>query len=112
MSVHAQNSIEVNSEKVNSMLQKSNRWVILDVRTAEEFNQGHIKGARNIDIRQPESFGIIDKLNHDSNYIVHCRTNHRSKIAVDYMTKNRFKNVYQMMDGMNGWIQNNLPTEK
>lgn len=109
---NAQAIIETNSKEVNAMLQKSGKWIVLDVRTAEEFAQGHIKGAINIDIRQPEALKEIDSLDHQLPYIVHCRTNHRSKMAADYMIKQGFKNVYQMMDGMNGWIQNELPLEK
>ncbi len=103
---------EVNSKEVSSMLKKDNKWVVLDVRTVDEFNAGHIKGAVNIDIRQPDALGKIDKLDHNAKYIVHCRTNHRSKIAVDHMSQSGFKTVYQMMDGMNGWTENKLPTEK
>jgi len=112
MVINAKSVTETNSKSVSAMLQKSHKWVVLDVRTAEEFNQGHIKGAINIDIRQPNALENIDKLDHNAKYIVHCRTNHRSKIAVDHMRQNGFKTVYQMMDGMDGWIQNKLPTEK
>lgn len=110
--VMAQTKVEVNSKQVNSMLQKDKKWIVLDVRTAEEFNSGHIKGALNIDIRQPDAFSKIDKLNKNAKYIVHCRTNHRSGMAVEHMLQSGFKNVYQMMDGWSGWSSNNLPTQK
>lgn len=100
---------EVNSKEVASMIKKDNKWVVLDVRTADEFNARHIKGAINIDIRQPDALRKIDKLDRNARYIVHCRTNHRSKIAVDHMVQSGFKTVYQMMDGMNGWDENKLP---
>ncbi len=104
--------MEVNSKEVSTMLQKDKKLVVLDVRTADEFNEGHIKGAINIDIRQPDAFSKIDKLDHNAKYIVHCRTNHRSKIAVDHMVQSGFKTVYQMMDGSIGWFQNGLPVVK
>jgi rhodanese-related sulfurtransferase len=108
----AQKKIEVNSKEVNAMLQKDKKLVVLDVRTLEEFMDGHIKGAINIDIRQPDAFGKIDKLDRNGKYIVHCRTNHRSKTAVDHMLQSGFKSVYQMMDGITGWNENNLPITK
>lgn len=111
-SLEAQRKIEVSSQDVNSMLKKSKDFIILDVRTADEFNAGHIKGAINIDVRQADAFSKIDKLNHTAKYIVHCRTNHRSGIAVDYMTQKGFKTVYQMMDGFPGWAANNYPFVK
>jgi rhodanese-related sulfurtransferase len=94
------------------MVQKDKKLIIIDVRTVEEFNSGHIKGAINIDIRQPNALSKIDKLDHNAKYIVHCRTNRRSKNVVDYMVQQKFIAVYQMVDGMNGWVQNNLPLVK
>jgi phage shock protein E len=94
------------------MLQKDKKMIILDVRTADEFKEGHLKGAINIDIRQPEAFSKIDKLDHNAKYLVHCRTNHRSKTAVDHMIQSGFKTVYQMMDGYTGWVANNLEVQK
>ena len=110
--VQAQKKIEVNSKQASTLLQKDKKLVVLDVRTPEEFNEGHIKGAVNIDIRQPDAFSKIDKLNRKATYIVHCRTNHRSGIAVDHMMQSGFKNVYQMMDGFPGWEGNKLPVQK
>ena len=110
--ITAQTKIEVNSKQVNSMLQKDKKWIVLDVRSAEEFNSGHIKGALNIDIRQPDAFSKIDKLNKNAKYIVHCRTNHRSGMAVEHMMQSGFKKIYQMMDGWSGWLTNNLPVQK
>ena len=110
--ITAQTKVGVNSKQVNSMLQKDKKWIVLDVRSAEEFNSGHIKGALNIDIRQPDAFSKIDKLNKNAKYIVHCRTNHRSGMAVEHMMQSGFKNIYQMMDGWSGWLTNNLPVQK
>ena len=110
--IQAQKIMEVNSKEVSTMLQKDTKLVVLDVRTAEEFNDGHVKGAINIDIRQPDALNKIDKLDRNAKYIVHCRTKHRSKMAVDHMLQSGFKNIYQMMDGYMGWAQNGLPAEK
>jgi rhodanese-related sulfurtransferase len=110
--ITAQNKVSVSSKQVSSMLLKDKKIIVLDVRTAEEFSYGHIKGALNIDIRQPDAFSKIDKLNKNVKYIVHCRTNHRSGIAVNHMIQSGFKNIYQMMDGWSGWSMNNLPVQK
>ena len=103
---------QVTSKEAAKMLKSDKSLVVLDVRTAEEFNNGHIKGANNIDIRQPDAFVKIDKLDRNTRYIVHCRTNHRSKIAVDHMVQSGFKNIIQITDGFNGWSQNSLPVVK
>jgi rhodanese-related sulfurtransferase len=86
--------------------------IVLDVRTTDEFASGHIKGAINIDIHQPDAKDQINKLDHNAKYIVYCRTKNRSGIVVTHMLQNGFKNIYQMMDGIVGWNQNNLPLSK
>jgi len=111
-SLQAQNKIEVNSKHVSNILQKDKKIIVLDVRTADEYKEGHIKGAINIDIRQPDALGRVDKLNRNAKYLVYCRTNHRSGIAVEHMTQSGFKTVYQMMDGFQGWAANHLAVEK
>lgn len=108
----AQQATPVTSTQVVQMLKSNAKLVVLDVRTSEEFKSGHIKGAVNIDIRQPDAVSKIDKLDHNTSYIVHCRTNHRSKIAVDHMLQSGFTSVYQMTDGFNGWSANNLAVQK
>jgi len=103
---------QLNSPEVKEVLKKNKSIVILDVRTAEEFAAGHLKGAQNIDIRQQDAYSKLDKLNPKTTYLVYCRTNHRSGLAVEYMMQKGFKNVYQMMDGFPGWAANNFAYEK
>lgn len=103
---------QLNSPEIKEVLTKNKSILILDVRTAEEFAAGHLKGARNIDIRQQDAYSKIDKLNPKVTYLVYCRTNHRSGMAVDYMMQKGFKTVYQMMDGFPGWAANKLPVQK
>jgi rhodanese-related sulfurtransferase len=109
---NAQEIKQVKSTDVSALLQKDKKIVVLDVRTADEFKAGHIKGTINIDIRQPDAFSKIDKLDRNAKYIVHCRTNRRSKTAVDHMAQSGFKNISQITDGFSGWSENNLPVEK
>jgi len=103
---------QLNSPEVKEVLKKNKAIVILDVRTAEEFAAGHLKGAQNIDIRQSDAYSKLDKLNPKTTYLVYCRTNHRSGMAVDYMMQKGFKTVYQMMDGFPGWAANNFAYDK
>jgi len=104
--------IQLKSPDVKEVLKKNKSIVILDVRTPEEFAAGHLKGAKNIDIKQPDAYSKLDKLNTKTTYLVYCRTNHRSGMAVEYMMQKGFKNVYQMMDGFPGWAANNFDSEK
>jgi phage shock protein E len=110
--VQGQQVEQLTSIEAEKMMRSNRKLVVIDVRTADEFNQGHIKGAINIDIKQSEAFDKINKLDHNAIYTVHCRTNHRSTAAVNHMVEKGFKNIYQMTDGFNGWSTNEFPLTK
>lgn len=107
----AQNKIEVNSAQANELIQKNKKIVVLDVRTPDEFELGRVKGAINIDMLQTDATSKISKLDKTKTYLVYCRTHHRSDNAVNFMMQHGFKNIYQMVDGFNGWMANKLPEE-
>jgi len=112
VSLQAQKKIEVNSKQVSTLLQKNTKLVVLDVRTADEFRSGHIKGAINIDIYQSDALSRIDKLNKNAKYVVYCRTSNRSGVVAEHMIQSSFKTVYQMTDGFPGWAANKLAVQK
>lgn len=103
----AQKIVQVTSTEASKLLAKDTKWIVLDVRTPDEFKDGHIKNAINIDINSDDAFQKIEKLNKSAKYIVHCRTNHRSGKAVAYMNTHSFKTIYQMSDGFSGWSSGN-----
>jgi len=77
---------------------------ILDVRTADEYNAGHIMGAHQIDILQPDQFREqIQALNKEQTYWVYCRSGHRSLIASDELIRAGFKSVINVEGGFNAW---------
>jgi rhodanese-related sulfurtransferase len=84
--------------------------ILLDVRTPEEFCQGHISGAVNLDICRPDIVQEIKRLNPSKTYIVYCKSGGRSKIASLLMEKQGF-HVINSTVGMMHWIKDNLPYE-
>ena len=76
---------------------------LLDVRSAEEYAQGHIANAENIDVQQPD---FIDKtqgkLDHANPVYVYCRSGKRSMLAAQKLVKAGFK-VVNLRDGIVGW---------
>jgi rhodanese-related sulfurtransferase len=110
--LNAQNKMEVTSTEVDSLLNKNSKFIVLDVRTPEEFADGHVRGAINIDVHQTDALDRINKLDKNAKYIVYCRTKNRSGVVVNNMMQNGFKTIYQMMDGIVGWNLNKLPVVK
>src|SRR4029077_19766095 len=52
--------------------------VVLDIRTPQEFNQGRIAGAKNIDFLAPDFEQRIETLDKSKSYLVHCASGGRS----------------------------------
>lgn len=59
--------------------------MIIDVRTPEEFAQGHLDGAVNIPVELPSFTAQIQALDPDASYLVYCRSGRRADVAIDYM---------------------------
>jgi len=78
-------------------------FVIIDVRTPEEFADGHIENAVNTDFRSESFNNEIDKLDKSKTYLVYCRTANRSRSAVDIMEELGFNKIYHMLGGIVQW---------
>lgn len=59
--------------------------VILDVRTPEEFVEGHLAGAQNIDVSADDFDERVTQLDTDAQVVVYCRSGNRSADAVERM---------------------------
>ncbi|MCL2787011.1 MAG: rhodanese-like domain-containing protein [Micrococcales bacterium] len=66
---------------------------ILDVRAPDEFAEGHLEGAINIDIRASDFEPQIEALPRDTHYFVYCRAGARAAMAVAQMESSGFTNV-------------------
>ncbi len=58
---------------------------VVDVRTPEEYASGHVEGATSIDFYAPDFADRIAKLDPEREYVVYCRTGHRSAQAAAIM---------------------------
>ena len=83
--------------------------ITLDVRTPGEFMVGHIQGAINIDVEGLTFDSEIAKLDKSATYAIYCQSGRRSGIAVDIMSKDGFKSLFNLANGIADWQANNLP---
>lgn len=95
---------EIDVEKANNSL-GSNAFIV-DVRTPEEYNQGHIKGSTNVPL--DEIFTKIQSTIKDKNaeVFVYCRSGVRSHEAVVQMSKMGYKNAVNIRGGILSWLAN------
>ena len=78
-------------------------FVILDVRTPQEYAEGHIQGAINIDYNASGFQNKVGKLDKTKTYLVYCHTGIRSAAASKIMVSLGFKNVNNMTGGITDW---------
>jgi phage shock protein E len=83
--------------------------VILDVRTKEEFNEGHIANAININVESDTFLSEIAKLDKSKTYAVYCRSGRRSADAVAKMSNEEFISLANLNGGVIDWANAGLP---
>ena len=81
--------------------------IILDVRTPEEYSEGHIPNAKLLDIRNPQKF--MDKLGDlevSKRYYVYCRSGVRSAQACQLLKHKGISDCYNLLGGIIEWKGN------
>jgi len=66
------------------------KFSVLDVRTPQEYREGHIEGALHIDIYRPDFRKQVSKLDKARKWLVYCRTDNRSRSAAQLMEQMGF----------------------
>jgi rhodanese-related sulfurtransferase len=93
---------------------KNNRpnssFVILDVRTPQEFREERLSGAINLDYYSRTFRNDLDKLDKDKTYLIYCYSGMRSGATLNLMKKSRFKEVYNILGGILAWKADGLPS--
>ena len=109
---HAHSKVkQVDVEQVDKLrAQKTN--VVLDVRSEKEFKAGHIPGAVNLDVADPDFDAKAAKLDRSKTYITHCVIGHRSAKACDKLTAAGFTNILDFSSGLRAWEKAGKPVEK
>ena len=80
---------------------KNEEMIILDVRTEQEYKEGHIPGAILIPLQELES--RLDELDKEEKYLIVCRSGSRSAQASEILVSNGFKHITNMQGGMLDW---------
>ena len=85
---------------------------LVDVRTPEEYQEGHLKNALNYNINGSDFDNQLSKLDKTKPVMVYCLAGGRSAEAADIMEKKGFTEVYNMQGGIMKWNAANKPTDK
>lgn len=79
---------------------------LIDVRTTEEFESGHIENAVHIDFYSDFFKSKILYLDKNSKIILYCRTDNRSSKSAEFLLNNGYKDISVIHGGITSWIKN------
>lgn len=80
---------------------------VIDVRTPQEFAQGHVRGAVNWPLQEIERWW--NRVPKDRLVYIHCNTQNRSAVAVRYLMGKGYQNLNLVTGGIQAWIARGYP---
>jgi phage shock protein E len=95
--------INLNALNFNDRINNDTSAIIIDVRTPQEFNEGHLPKSVLIDIYNPTFAEKINLLDKTKTYYIYCRSGNRSYHAGVFMLDNGFTNVHHLEEGIISW---------
>jgi rhodanese-related sulfurtransferase len=101
--------VTVSPDTVATIIADDSSEIILDIRTPEEYDQGVIEGAINIDFYEPTFASDLDALDKDAHYVLYCRSGNRSGQAMSTFEDLGFTNVTEIDGGIANWYEAGLP---
>lgn len=95
-------SSAIENVDARAWLQKSqnSEAQIIDVRTAEEFNEGHLANAINIDVESGNFDLGLASLDKNASYALYCHSGRRSAIAANKMAEAGFMKIINLKGGL------------
>ncbi len=106
---------DVTAQEASNLIQQNKGnpdFQIIDVRTPEEFNDGHIENAILIDFYSEDFKDEIAQLDREKTYFVYCRSGNRSGQTIDILSELGFQEVYHLSAGIREWIGQGFPIVK
>ena len=93
---------QINAEEAATMMEEESSYIILDVRTAQEYSEKHITGAINIPNEAIGTEDIPELPDKEQLILVYCRSGNRSKQASEKLVKLGYTNIVEF-GGINDW---------
>jgi len=97
--------MDLNQDQWWADCKKDENAIILDVRTSDEFEEGFIPGAINIDFYKGQGFIYeVDALDKSKNFYIYCRSGGRSGQACSILKQHLgIENTYNLAGGFMNW---------
>ena len=92
----------ISMDEATALMKEEKDYILLDVRTKEEYDSGYIPGAINIPLSEINETTIIALPDKSQKILVYCRSGNRSKQASEKLVKLGYKNIIEI-GGINSW---------
>jgi phage shock protein E len=103
---------DVTPDEAEKLIAETPGLIILDVRTPEEYDHGHIKGAVNLNVLDAAFTAQVAALDQSKPVLLHCQTGGRSVKALTALAgKAKFPKIYHLRAGFKGWKDAKKPFE-
>ena len=93
--------VEVLENTISGLSRKG--YAVIDVRTPVEYEEGHIEGAQNIDVKSGAFVTEIENFQNPTPLLVYCRSGRRSLYAAQVMVSFGFQKIYDLEGGFLNW---------
>ncbi|WP_291579691.1 rhodanese-like domain-containing protein [Clostridium sp. UBA6640] len=93
----------INNEQAENLIEENDELLILDVRSANEFEESRISNAINIPVDElEEEFYELEDYK-DRPILVYCKSGKKSSVACNLMEEEGFSNLYNLRDGISDY---------
>lgn len=93
---------EISYKTVQEMMSKNPETALIDVRSKQEYDEGHLPGSKLICLYDLEKEATNILQNKKQNIIVYCSSGNRSKEAQEILETMGYENVYNLKGGLDG----------
>ncbi|WP_019027728.1 rhodanese-like domain-containing protein [Colwellia piezophila] len=100
---------DISQAQLQQVMQSNKQVILLDVRTVEEFTDGHIPNAVNIPHKELESRLAELSGAKNTQIVLYCRSGRRVEIATKLLKQHGFNQLDHLTGDFNAWSSNNLP---
>lgn len=107
--IHAQEDAGSLDVKAFRQAMKDKHALVIDVRTASEFREGHIEGAANIDWEAGTLAQDLSGIDKEGPVLLYCGSGKRSGQAKEVLIEAGFKQVHDLAGGLEAWEQDQQP---
>jgi phage shock protein E len=102
---------QTGAEEVHDALERGEKVTVVDVREPDEWEAGHVPGAKHLPRGFLECKAADELPDKDARIVVHCALGGRGALAAKSLQEMGYTNVANMEGGVKAWLENGYATE-